>query len=220
MFDFPFRLLAVQRKGNLLEVGCGDGGSLEIARQFGWNTVGVDFDSKAVDNARSKGLDVHHGQLQNLHLADNSFDMILMNHVIEHVHDPLGLLRECYRILRRGGRFAMLTPNSESWGCSYFRGDWRGLEPPRHIHIFNCQTLRELGRKAGFAGADISSPIRSAGWMLLQSRVIYRTRLGLAPLRLSRFRVWLFSSCVVMMEELMSKLWPLFGEELRFEAEK
>jgi hypothetical protein len=77
-----------------------------------------------------------------------------------------------------------------------------------------------LAAKPVLSGADISSPIRSAGWMFLESRAIYRTRLGLSPLRLTRFRVWLFSSCIIVIEELKSKLWALVGQELRFEAEK
>ena len=75
----------------------------------------------------------------------DSFDAVIMSHVIEHVPQPRELLAECARLLKLGGRLVMLTPNAESFGLDYYGRCWRGLEPPRHLQIFSQPAL-ETGR--------------------------------------------------------------------------
>lgn len=89
--------------GHLLEVGCGSGAALQSMQQKGWKVTGLDFDEGAVSNARNKGLDVRQGQLSSQGFADESFDAVVMSHVIEHVPSPVELLAECRRILKKGG---------------------------------------------------------------------------------------------------------------------
>jgi 2-polyprenyl-3-methyl-5-hydroxy-6-metoxy-1,4-benzoquinol methylase len=82
------------------------------------------------------------------------FDAVIMNHVVEHVHDPVRLLKECNRLLRPGGTFVAVTPNAESYGHKAFGSEWRGLEPPRHLFLFSRRTLREVANRAGFKWVD------------------------------------------------------------------
>src|ERR1039458_5907464 len=110
--DIPLRYLAVPEKGRMLDVGCGDGSVLKLAQELGWNAEGVDFDAQAVNTARRKGLSVRLGGLAKQRYPDESFDLVLMSHVIEHVHDPLATLREVRRVLRVGGTLAVTTPNA------------------------------------------------------------------------------------------------------------
>jgi 2-polyprenyl-3-methyl-5-hydroxy-6-metoxy-1,4-benzoquinol methylase len=135
----------------LLEIGCGSGEFLSHMQQSGWDVEGIDFDAKAVENVREKyGINARVGSLENFRYAEKSFDAITMNHVIEHVHDPVSLLQECYRILKPGGYLVLVTPNINSFGHQKFKTNWRGLEPPRHIHIFSQATLRQCANKSGF----------------------------------------------------------------------
>lgn len=137
--------------GNLLEVGCGNGKRLERLRALGWDVMGQEIDAVAAAHVQaSKAIPVHLGELETLDAQDR-FDVVLLSHVIEHVHDPSALLQTCYTLLKPGGRLIVLTPNVASLGHRRFGSAWRGLEPPRHLHLFNGNTLQHLVRQASFS---------------------------------------------------------------------
>jgi 2-polyprenyl-3-methyl-5-hydroxy-6-metoxy-1,4-benzoquinol methylase len=161
-------------EGRLLEIGCGNGATLELLTSLGWQTNGLDFDPEAVERARCKGLHVHLGTLHDQMFPEESFDAIVSSHVIEHVPDPLSLLQECYRLLRPGGNMISITPNGDSWGHRFYRGDWRGLEPPRHLHIFARESLANACVKAGFENVD-SRPLVKSNAILLASRMLHHS---------------------------------------------
>ncbi|UCG79032.1 MAG: class I SAM-dependent methyltransferase [Nitrospirota bacterium] len=144
------------KPGRLLEVGCGNGDRLNKIRKLGWEVEGQDIDTKAVNYARKKhNLKIHHGELQGLLLLDSEYDAVVLNHVIEHVHDPVDLLRECHRLLKLGGRLVVVTPNINSFGANIYRVHWFGLDPPRHLYLFSMETLKKVAVKAGFGNPRI-----------------------------------------------------------------
>jgi 2-polyprenyl-3-methyl-5-hydroxy-6-metoxy-1,4-benzoquinol methylase len=149
--DAEMRHLEKPRPGAaLLDVGCGNGVFLERARDIGWRVLGVEPDPRAAAVARSQGLDVHLGGIEILDEISGEFDLITMSHVIEHVHDPISLLRACRRLLRSGGRIWIETPNLDSIGHSIYGASWRGLEPPRHLVLFTYLSLRRAVHQAEF----------------------------------------------------------------------
>jgi len=166
--DYPLRYLA-GKKGRMLDVGCGNGATVVRASQMGWNAQGLDIDPMAVSASRQRGVNAHLGSLTELRFDDDSFDLILSHHVIEHVHEPLDMLREMRRTLRPGGTLAVITPNAASLLHRWFGPDWLGLEPPRHLFIFTPATLLSLARKAGFGDARVSSPVRATAIFLRAS---------------------------------------------------
>lgn len=168
--DFDVMYLPYKPGGRLLEIGCGSGKLLEFLKSLGWAVQGVDFDPNAVSNARNKGLEVLLGTLQSQHHSDSSFDAIVMNHVIEHVHDPQNLLRECHRILRDHGQLTIATPNAQSFGHRVFKSNWRGLEPPRHLHVFTSPALHLLAERAGFYHRKVLVTTRGAREIYLASQ--------------------------------------------------
>lgn len=138
----------------LLDVGCGNGKFLVMARDMGWEVVGVDFDGLAVNTARQLDLNVVHGDV--FSIADyESFDYITCSHVIEHVHNPEAFLEHIYLLLKPGGILWLETPNIQSYGHDYFKVNWRGLEPPRHLVIFNNTSLRNLLSRVGFQSVQV-----------------------------------------------------------------
>jgi len=91
--DLSFRYLPhVWPGARLLDVGFGNGKSLEAALSAGWDVTGVDMDPKAVNNARERGLDVQQGGIDVYANHQESFDVITLSHVIEHVYDKFGKL--------------------------------------------------------------------------------------------------------------------------------
>ena len=172
--EFPFIHFRGVPVGRLLEVGCGGGESLKMFNRWGWTTEGVDFDEAAVANARAKGLTVYLGDLFSRNYEANSFDAIYSSHVLEHVPHPEALLVECHRLLKPGGRCVILTPNADSIGHRLYGSSWRGLEPPRHLHIFTRGSLEKMVHSAGFTRTQITTSSRLAGAMYIQSTLMSR----------------------------------------------
>ena len=134
----------------LLDLGCGNGEFLSRAQSAGWDVVGVDFDGEAVSAAKSRGLDVRLGGVDVLDPRVERFHVITMSHVIEHVHDPRGVIEACHALLRADGFVWIETPNIASRGHELYGSSWRGLEAPRHLVIFNHEALRQTLSNAGF----------------------------------------------------------------------
>lgn len=150
--DVHYRHLPGAGRGRtLLDLGCGDGGFIAQAQACGWDAEGVDPDPLAAAEGLRKGMRVRVGGLDLYAGQAERFDVITLSHVIEHVHDPVATLRECYRLLKRGGRLWIATPNIDSYGHAHFGNHWRGLEAPRHLVLFNEPALRQALSGAGFA---------------------------------------------------------------------
>jgi 2-polyprenyl-3-methyl-5-hydroxy-6-metoxy-1,4-benzoquinol methylase len=217
--DRQVMYLPARPAGRLLDVGCGNGGMMQRLAELGWQAEGVDFDPDAVQQARARGLPVRLGALHHQAYPDEHFDAITMTHVVEHVPDPLALLRESHRILRPGGRLALVTPNADSLGHKLFRDAWRGLEPPRHLHVFQRSALRTLVHRAGFAVLSTSTAIPGADTILLESQAIRLTRRGHSPGRQpAALRLW--ARGMQLAEWALSPLRSDLGEELVLVAQK
>jgi 2-polyprenyl-3-methyl-5-hydroxy-6-metoxy-1,4-benzoquinol methylase len=131
------------RRGcRILDVGCADGRHLARDVAAGWDATGVDFSPIAVERARSRGLDVRLGTIFRHDLGRESFDLVRMSHVIEHVPDPIALLRRGRDLLVPGGRLHISTPNFASPSASFFGTYWVELDAPRHLILFTPGSLR------------------------------------------------------------------------------
>jgi 2-polyprenyl-3-methyl-5-hydroxy-6-metoxy-1,4-benzoquinol methylase len=158
--------------GRLLDIGCGSGAFLHRMKAKSWTVEGLDFDEDAVRAAREAyGVDARVGRLEDMAYASESFDAITMHHVIEHVFDPVSLMREIRRILKPRGRLVAVTPNINSWGHDRFGASWRGLEPPRHVRLFNSRALANAASAAGFPEIKAYSTAANA-WSILASSIV------------------------------------------------
>jgi SAM-dependent methyltransferase len=149
---------------------------LSTMRDLGWRVEGVDFDPAAAAAAAARGLAVRCGSLERQAFPDATFDAITMSHVVEHLPDPLQTLTECARILKPGGRLILWTPNTASLGHHLLKQCWRGLEPPRHLHLFSPASVRALLEKAGFPRISVRS--RNSRFIWEQSYRLWRNRSG------------------------------------------
>lgn len=155
--------------GRLLEVGFGNGQTLRRMHSLGWEVEGVEFDPVAVNNARASGLSVHLGDISSQNFPEASFDAVVSSHVIEHLPDPEGFLNECRRLLKRGGMLVIYTPNSRSFGHFLFGRNWRGLEPPRHLHLFNSHNLPGMVQRAGLSDISCRTTVRGGSVLVASS---------------------------------------------------
>lgn len=149
------RGLAALPRARLFDVGCGSGDWLLTMRRLGWEVAGNDFDANATKVGSERGLAIGLGSLEDQNLPTDELDAITLSHVIEHVPDPLQTLRECYRVLKPGGKIVVLTPNCGSLSHHYFKSDWRGLEPPRHLHVFSLKSMDRLLQQVGFENRSV-----------------------------------------------------------------
>ncbi|MBW2282083.1 MAG: class I SAM-dependent methyltransferase [Deltaproteobacteria bacterium] len=176
-------------RGRLLDVGCGSGLLLGTLRDLGWDVSGSEIDPDAAAVARARvGCEVHEGAVEELSLPAGHYQAVTLSHVIEHVLDPVATLRECGRLLARDGRVAIVTPNAASRGSRAFGPDWRGWEPPRHIHVFEPESLVQVVERAGLRVVSCETPASSAYYLWLESA---RLR-GDAPSTAARLRALAF----------------------------
>lgn len=153
--------------GRLLEVGFGDGQRLRYFKQRGWEVEGQEFDPIAIRNARADGFKVHEGDLEALNLPAESFDAVVGSHVLEHVYDPVSFLAEACRVTKSGGQVVMVTPNGQSYGHGRFKRHWRGLEVPRHLHIFSPVSLARLAEGLNVTRYVIcTTPINATNFLI------------------------------------------------------
>jgi 2-polyprenyl-3-methyl-5-hydroxy-6-metoxy-1,4-benzoquinol methylase len=150
-----------QGADRLLDVGCAAGHFLAAARTAGWRVRGVELNDATAEVARARGLDAFTGTLGDLLDAEGdavrgSFDAVTLWDVVEHVPDPVGLLREAREVLAPGGTLWVATPNVDglfpraSLRVAPRVGRWPHPEPPHHLSQFSERTIRNALARAGF----------------------------------------------------------------------
>jgi 2-polyprenyl-3-methyl-5-hydroxy-6-metoxy-1,4-benzoquinol methylase len=138
-----------QGAGRVLDIGCGHGAFLAGMHRAGWDVQGIEPDPSAAAVARTSGVPVINKPLEEARLPPESFDAATLNHVIEHLYDPIDAFRAIRDLLRPGGVMWVATPNLESRGHNRYGRDWIGLDPPRHLVLFTRSSLSRAVESAG-----------------------------------------------------------------------
>jgi SAM-dependent methyltransferase len=171
--------LPYQGRGRLLEYGCGAGWLGQRLRDLGWDVTGMDFSAYAAAQAqRLFGLPVILGSLPHPAVQEESFDVIVMGAVLEHVHRPHDVISAAARALRPGGYLVVAVPNLASWGFRTFQQSWWGLQLPIHLLHFTPTTLRRLLEAHGLEVGRESQPARG-GWMRRSLAAARKNRLAM-----------------------------------------
>jgi 2-polyprenyl-3-methyl-5-hydroxy-6-metoxy-1,4-benzoquinol methylase len=156
VLDAQYRFLPKPFDGQcLLDVGCGNGDFLVNAKEVGWIALGIEPDVEAAKTAKKRDCDVIIGDIDCLERCSNKYDVITISHVIEHVHEPRNFLKSVKRLLKEGGLVYIDTPNISSYGAKTFKKNWRGIEAPRHLVLFNHSSLEHLLKECGFVDVEI-----------------------------------------------------------------
>jgi len=137
--------------GRILDIGCGRGFFLRVMKQAGWSVAGVEHSrDTAREAARISGGEVVAGEPQEWGFAPGSFDVVTMNHVLEHLPDPAGWVRAAARLLKAGGLLLVAVPNLGSLQATAGKEGWFHLDIPRHLHHFTREGLRSFLEREGF----------------------------------------------------------------------
>ena len=159
-------------RGSLLDVGCGNGDFMAAMRRRGLQVLGVDASPLATAQVGRRGMRAVTGDFLEVDLPEGSFDVVVMNHLLEHVRDPRGCLAKAYALLRPEGAFLVGVPNFASWERTIFGPAWSDLELPRHLYHFTAEGLSRLLVAAGFRVVRIrADPTADANSVLTSLRV-------------------------------------------------
>jgi SAM-dependent methyltransferase len=151
-------------KPRLLDLGCAAGYFLDEARRMGWEVHGVEVSEYAAAQARSHGLDVTCGLLEERALPAGRFDCVTLWDVLEHVRDPAGLLVAAARAVRPGGVIALSTGDVTSL-CARLSGPrWHLFNLPEHLYFFSPSAVRRLLMRAG---CRVVKVVRETNWVPL-----------------------------------------------------
>jgi SAM-dependent methyltransferase len=152
----------------ILDIGCGDGFHLRLLRDFGrltWSLQGVDTDARAVAAGAAHGLSILRGQVQDLDLPQGSFHLIFLIMTVEHLADPVAMLKTVRKLLAPGGRVGIITDNVGSPDFSVFRGrHWGGYHFPRHFNLFDRNTLAKLAEASDLKVERIDTAVSPVNW--------------------------------------------------------
>ena len=153
--------------GRLLDIGCGTGLFLAVARRRGWEPYGIDECEEATSHARDHfGLDVWIGEFMDFPLDERGFDAITGWDIIEHARDPVALLRAVRRCLSADAVLALSTPNQRStldlvagalyrWSGGAVHAPLEKFYIEQHFLYFTPSTLSAALERAGFEPAEL-----------------------------------------------------------------
>lgn len=130
--------------GRMLDVGAATGFFLSIAKERGWDVAGIELSEFAAEQGRKKGMDIRTGTLASVDFAPNSFDVITLWDVIEHVSNPEEELAVVWSLLKPGGVVAINTPDAQSLLARVLGKHWHALVPPEHLYYFSAKNLGTL----------------------------------------------------------------------------
>ena len=149
--------------GRILDVGCGLGNFLPIARKRGWEVYGIEISSWAAQFIKEKlGFEVFNGQLYEADFPSRFFDVVVMWHSLEHISEPAKVLQEARRILKDEGLLVIAVPNVDYFVYKFFYRLFRGREKLLvsnkgkivHLYYFSIKTLERLLEKCGFEALE------------------------------------------------------------------
>jgi 2-polyprenyl-3-methyl-5-hydroxy-6-metoxy-1,4-benzoquinol methylase len=148
----PFR-----KTNNILDVGCGEGYFLDIAKKNKWNVYGTEFREDAAKRCSEKDIKMHNGILNTLQCPTEHFDIITSFEVLEHINNPREEAGLFVKLLRPGGLLYITTPNFNSLSRYILSAKWNVIDYPEHLSYYTLRTVSSLFRFFNLEVIDHSS---------------------------------------------------------------
>ena len=162
-------------RGTMLDYGCGTGMFLNVCKNDGWETYGMEPDDNARKMSIEKGLDVFSDKDKvSDRIADKKFNAITLWHVLEHVTDMEATLSFFKSKLNNDGVLIIAVPNHVSYDAQYYKEFWAAYDVPRHLHHFDINSMTSLVEKAGFKFQE-SKPMKFDSFYVSMLSEKYKT---------------------------------------------
>ena len=148
--DINFNPSGFNKSSSFLDIGCATGLLVEYMQSLGWRSKGVELCGPAAEyGSKKRNIEIFSGTVEQAMFEDNSFDVIHCSHLIEHLNNPSVYIDEIKRILKPGGVFLCITPNSDGFQAKLFGSKWRSAIAD-HMFLFSRKTLINLLRNKNF----------------------------------------------------------------------
>ncbi len=135
---------------NLLDVGCGNGFFLEVAKNHGWNVYGTEYSEKAIEILQEKSIKAFKGELNTNNFKPETFDIITSFEVMEHINNPIEEVSKFNTLLRKGGVLYITTPNFNSISRNLLKEKWNIIGYPEHLTYYTINTINKLVKQNNF----------------------------------------------------------------------
>ncbi|MEK7576214.1 MAG: class I SAM-dependent methyltransferase [Patescibacteria group bacterium] len=172
--SFIRRLNLIERycnPGRLLDIGCGPGIFMSVAKERGWAVFGVDINTASVEQCSKIDLKVTAGAFPHHDLENQLFNVIVMNDAIEHFSHPRQVLAEAYKLLETGGLLFISTPDIKSLIARVSGSRWLHMKPIEHLTYFDRNTISRLLAEVGFKVLHYDSIGRYRSLRLIIDRI-------------------------------------------------
>ena len=153
----------VPLKGNLLDIGCGPGIFLNLARERNWHVQGIEFNSWCVQHLKELSIGVIDVPIKEAMLPQGFYNCVTMWTVLEHIVKPGDLLTEIHRILAPDGIILILVPNVDSLANRILHEKSTTFSGKTHVNLFNATSLSRLLEKKGFAVTESETILTRLG---------------------------------------------------------
>ncbi|ADL69665.1 Methyltransferase type 11 [Thermoanaerobacterium thermosaccharolyticum DSM 571] len=153
-------ILPFKQNGKFLDIGCSNGALVKCAKEFGFDTIGIEVSKDVVQFAHQcfPDISVREGLLTEQNFSENYFDVITLYDVLEHLFNPRIELNEIYRILKPGGLLFIETPTTDSIFYLEDPYSWDLMNPIEHVHLFNEENLIRLLIEIGYVIIESKCP--------------------------------------------------------------
>ena len=139
------RIMSFKSIGKILDIGSGRGLLLSILKEKGWDVVANEINHKTANVIRNRfKISVLEGDINKCKIKKNNFDVINMSHVLEHLKDPISVIKKCRFILKKEGFIFIAIPNNDSLQSKFGKKHWYHLCLPYHLYHLTEKNLLDL----------------------------------------------------------------------------
>lgn len=206
--------------GTILDVGCSTGELLATVGKLGnYQLWGVEYKAEAAGEAEARGIRVWRGEFEHADVPSSSVDVVVLQHVLEHVSDPAETLRKIRGALKPSGWLFGEVPNIDALDARIFGRYWGGGHAPRHLWHFTPRTLSETLQRSGFEALSIDPVLHTGHWALSVQNALRRHTRNCRDL--TSGRAWYYPALLVALLPInVLEVWLSKTGVIRFQARR
>lgn len=191
-------------KGKVLDIGCGVGDFLQIMETQGWDTMGIEpsEEAKAIATKRLNNKVLNPEEIDQL--KDQSFDLITMWHVLEHLDNLKEEIQHIERLLKSKGRLVLALPNFKSYDAQFYNTQWAAYDVPRHLNHFCKESIVKIFRNSELKLIDTDKLKWDAYYISYMSEMYKRHSM---PLLRGAYRGWVSNRKAKKSQEWSSRVY-------------